>query len=129
MPRVTHHDGFNPMKKLLPALALLTLCASVCLAPSSAAAVPKMDVKVAVGVGSTTLVPRVPTIDLYDEMGMFLGEVGGRNPATFSNWGMQLSARVTAGKIFVDGKDITPLPPPHSLTHSLTTPNQPTRCS
>ena len=88
------------MKKLLPAFALLTLCASVCLAPSSAAAVPKMDVKVAVGVGSTTLVPRVPTIDLYDEMGMFLGEVGGRNPATFSNWGMQLSARVTAGKIF-----------------------------
>ena len=100
MPRVTHHDGFNPMKKLLPAFALLTLCASVWLAPSSAAAVPKMDVKVAVGVGSTTLVPRVPTIDLYDEMGMFLGEVGGRNPATFSNWGMQLSARVTAGKIF-----------------------------
>jgi len=88
------------MKKLLPALAILTVCASVALPPSSASAVPKMDVKVAVGIGSTTLVPRVPTIDLYDEMGMFLGEVGGRSPATFVNWGMQLGARVTSGKIF-----------------------------
>ena len=88
------------MKKLLPALAILTICASVSLPPSSASAVPKMDVKVAVGIGSTTLVPRVPTIDLYDEMGMFLGEVGGRSPATFVNWGMQLGARVTSGKIF-----------------------------
>jgi len=100
MLRVTEHDGFDPMKKLIPALALLALCTSVWLTPSSASAVPKMDVKVAVGIGSTTLVPRVPTIDLYDEMGMFLGEVGGRSPATFVNWGMQLGARVTSGKIF-----------------------------
>jgi hypothetical protein len=104
MPRVTHHDGFDPMKKLLPALALLTVCASVWLAPNSAAAVPKMDVKIAVGVGSTTMVPRVPNIDLYEGLppdpGEFIGTVGGRNPSTFTNWGMQIAARVTAGKIF-----------------------------
>ncbi len=91
------------MKKPLPALALLTLCATVWLAPSPASAVPKMDVKVAVGIGSTTLVPRVPSIDLYDAPppdGMYLGTVGGRTPSTFVNWGMQIAARVTAGKIF-----------------------------
>jgi len=89
------------MKKLIPALALLTLCAAVWLPPSSASAVPKMDVKIAFGVGSTTFVSRVPSIDLYvGEPPEFLGTVGGRRPATFPNWGMNLAARVTAGKIF-----------------------------
>jgi hypothetical protein len=86
------------MKKLIPALALLTLCSSVWLAPSSASAVPKMDVKVAVGVGSTTLVPRVPDIDLYSggpDNPVYEGTVGGRRPGTFPNWGMQIGARVT----------------------------------
>jgi hypothetical protein len=60
-----------------------------------------MDVKVAVGVGSTTLVPRVPEIDLFDpETGEFISTVGGRKGDTYPNWGLQLSARVTAGKIF-----------------------------
>ena len=98
------------MKKLIPALALLTLCSSVWLAPSSASAVPKMDVKVAVGVGSTTLVPRVPDIDLYshgpggpDDNPMFEGTVGGRHPGTFPNWGMQIGARVTFdNKVFFE---------------------------
>ena len=91
------------MNKRLPALAFLTLCAAMWLAPSSASAVPKMDVKIAVGVGSTTLTSRVPEIDLYDGPppdGMFLGTVGGRNPGTFANWGMKLAARITAGKVF-----------------------------
>ncbi len=95
------------MKKLLPALAITTLCASAWLAPSAASAVPKMDVKVAVGVGSTTLVPRVPSIDLYsygpggpNDMPVYEGTVGGRSRGTFANWGMQLGARVTAGKVF-----------------------------
>ncbi|TFH27416.1 MAG: hypothetical protein E4H00_09555 [Myxococcales bacterium] len=91
------------MKKLLPVLALLTLCCAVWLQPSSASAVPKMDVKVVVGVGSTTLVPRLPSIDLYSggpDDPVFEGTVGGRQRATFTNWGMQLGARVTAGKIF-----------------------------
>jgi hypothetical protein len=89
------------MKKLVSALPVLALCAASWLAPSAASAVPKMDVKVAVGVGSTTLVPRVPNIDLYDpDTGDFISTVGGRNPSTYPNWGMQLSARVTAGKIF-----------------------------
>jgi hypothetical protein len=96
------------MKKLIPVLALLTLCSSVWLAPSSASAVPKMDVKIAVGVGSTTLVPRVPSIDLYSHGPLgpgdppieYVGTVGGRHPGTFANWGMQIGARVTAGKIF-----------------------------
>ncbi len=76
----------------------------MCLAPSSASAVPKMDVKVAVGIGSTTIVPRVPTIDLYEggppDPGRYIGTVGGRSPSSYFNWGMQLAARVTAGKIF-----------------------------
>lgn len=89
------------MKRILSVFALLSLCAIVWLAPSPASAVPKMVVKVAVGVGSTTLVSRVPTIDLYrgDPPEYFL-TVGGRNPNTFSNWGMNLAARVRAGKIF-----------------------------
>ena len=90
------------MKKSLPALALLSLCA-FSLPPSSASATPKMDVKIAVGVGSTTLVPRVPTIDLYSggpDNPVYEGTVGGRNAQTYPNWGMQIGARVTAGKIF-----------------------------
>jgi len=94
------------MKKLIPALALLTLCSSVWLAPSSASAVPKMDVKVAVGVGSTTLVPRVPEIDLYSggpDNPVYEGTVGGRRPGTFPNWGMQIGARVTFdNKVFFE---------------------------
>ena len=89
------------MKKLLSALTLTVLCASAWLTPSSASAVPKMDVKVAVGVGSTTLIPRLPSIEIPDwqNPGETL-DVGGRKPGTFANWGMFLSARVTAGKIF-----------------------------
>ena len=98
------------MKKLIPALALLTLCASVWLAPSSASAVPKMDVKIAFGVGSTTLVPRVPDINLYsygpggpDDNPVYEGTVGGRHPGTFPNWGMQIGARVTFdNKVFFE---------------------------
>ena len=68
-----------------------------------------MDVKVAIGVGSTTFVSRVPTIDLYTPIipdsdppttFEYSGTVGGRNPKTFSNWGMNLAARVRAGKVF-----------------------------
>jgi hypothetical protein len=95
------------MKKLPSALALTILCASAWLAPSNASAVPKMDVKIAVGVGSTTLVPRLPTIDLYshgplgpDDNPMYEGTVGGRQASSYANWGMQLAARVTADKIF-----------------------------
>ena len=91
-----------PTKKLFPALALLTACVATSVMPSTASAVPKMDVKIAVGVGSTTLVARVPNIDLYDDMGTLLGTVGGRDPATFANWGMQMGARVTSGKLFVE---------------------------
>lgn len=83
------------MKTQLTAFAFVSLCAASLLLPSSASAVPKMDVKVAVGVGSTTLVPRFPTQTLTDPDGNVVGDVGGRNPATFFNWGMQLAARVT----------------------------------
>jgi hypothetical protein len=96
------------MKKLIPVLALLTLCTAVSLTPSSAAAVPKLDIKVAVGFGSTTLVPRVPSFSLYEgndpmNPGALIGTVGGRNPTTFFNWGMQLGARVTFdNKVFTE---------------------------
>lgn len=89
------------MKKLISALAIGTLCASAWLTPSSASAVPKMDVKVAAGVGSTTLVPRLPDIPIPNTMPPpDTVIVGGRNPGTFPNWGLFLSARVTSGKIF-----------------------------
>jgi len=91
------------MKKLLSVLAITALCASAWLAPSSASAVPKMDVKVAVGVGSTTLVPRLPAIEIPNWRPPPAPEtvmVGGRHPGTFANWGLFLSARVRAGKIF-----------------------------
>jgi len=95
------------MKNLIPALALLTLCAAASLPPSSASAVPKLDIKVAVGVGSTTIVPRVPFIDLYEgeppDPGEYIGTVGGKNASTFFNWGMQLAARVTFdNKVFTE---------------------------
>jgi hypothetical protein len=80
------------------ALALVT---ASWLVPSFASAVPKMVVKVAVGVGSTTLVPRVPKVDLYSgDPPEFIGTVGGRSPSTFENWAMFLSARVTSRKVF-----------------------------
>ncbi|MGB8222065.1 MAG: hypothetical protein WCF10_05735, partial [Polyangiales bacterium] len=91
------------MKQFLPALTLLTVCASAWLEPSPASAVPKMDVKVAFGVGSTTFVSRVPTIDLYSggpDNPVFVATVGGRHPMTFSNWGMNLAARVRSRKVF-----------------------------
>ena len=90
------------MKKSLAVLTVLAIATGTWLAPNAASAVPKMDVKVAVGVGSTTLVPRLPSITLYDPGPPIteLGTVGGRSAATFANWGMQLGARVTAGKIF-----------------------------
>ncbi len=91
------------MKKRLPALALLAVVAALWLAPSSASAVPKMDVKIAAGVGSTTLVTRLPTIDLYSggpDNPVYVTTVGGRQGASYPNWGMNLAARVRAGKIF-----------------------------
>ncbi len=89
------------MKKRLSALALLAFCAGLWFTPSPASAVPKMDVKVAVGIGSTTLVPRVPQVSIPNSQPPpdFV-MVGGRNPSTYLNWGMFLSARVRAGKIF-----------------------------
>jgi hypothetical protein len=89
------------MMKTLSVLALSSLAVSVLVAPNAASAVPKMDVKVAVGIGSTTLVSRVPSIDLYTgSPPEYVGTVGGRNPNTFPNWGMNLSARVRADKVF-----------------------------
>jgi hypothetical protein len=89
------------MKNRLSAFSLLVICAAAWLAPSSALAVPKMDVKVFLGVGSTTVVPRVPEIDLYaGDPPEYLGTVGGRNPSTFASWDVGLSARVRQRKLF-----------------------------
>ena len=91
------------MKTRFPAFALLALGAAFSLVPSTASAVPKMDVKVAMGVGSTTLVSRLPSIDLYSggpDNPVYVTTVGGRQGATFPNWGMNLAARVRAGKVF-----------------------------
>lgn len=91
------------MKNGFSASSLLVICAAAWLAPSSALAVPKMDVKVFLGVGSTTLVPRVPEIDLYvGDPPEFLGTVGGRNGGTFPNWDVGLSARVRQRKLFAE---------------------------
>jgi len=91
------------MKTRFPAFALLALGAAFSLVPSTASAVPKMDVKVAMGVGSTTLVSRLPSIDLYSggpDNPVYVATVGGRQGATFPNWGLNLAARVRAGKVF-----------------------------
>jgi len=91
------------MKTRFPAFALLALGAAFSLVPSTASAVPKMDVKVAMGVGSTTLVSRLPSIDLYSggpDNPVYVTTVGGRQRATYPNWGMNLAARVRAGKVF-----------------------------
>lgn len=100
-------DGCNPMKTRFPTCALLALGTAFSLVPSTASAVPKMDVKIAMGVGSTTFVSRLPSIDLYshgpdgpDDNPMYEITVGGRQGSTFPNWGMNLAARVRAGKIF-----------------------------
>ena len=75
------------MKKHASALLVLTLGLAAWLAPSPASAVPKMDVKVAVGVGSTTLVPRLPNIEIPNTMPPpDTVVVGGRNASTFPNW-------------------------------------------
>ncbi len=83
------------MKKLLPALALLTLCATVWLAPSPASAVPKMDVKIFFGVGSTSFVPRLPELTLPSG-----ALIGGRQSSSFISWQGGIAARVRSGKVF-----------------------------
>ncbi|RLB36524.1 MAG: hypothetical protein DRH30_14785 [Deltaproteobacteria bacterium] len=95
MPRVANLDGFDPMKRLFPALALLTVCASVWLAPASASAVPKLDIKIFFGVGSTSLVPRLPEFELPSG-----AMIGGREPTSFFSWQGGLAARVRSGKVF-----------------------------
>jgi len=59
------------------------------LIPASASAVPKLDIKVFLGVGSTTLVPRVPEFELPSGT-----VVGGRVAETRGSWQGGLSARV-----------------------------------
>lgn len=71
------------------ALALFAVCVSMWLIPASASAVPKLDIKVFLGVGSTTLVPRVPEFELPSGM-----VVGGRVSETHGSWQGGLSARV-----------------------------------
>jgi hypothetical protein len=71
------------------AVALFALCGSVWLIPASASAVPKLDIKVFLGVGSTTLVPRVPEFELPSGT-----VVGGRVAETRGSWQGGLSARV-----------------------------------
>ena len=75
--------------KSASAVALFALCAWTWLMPASASAVPKLDIKVFLGVGSTTLVPRVPEFELPSGM-----VVGGRVAETHGSWQGGLSARV-----------------------------------
>ena len=70
-------------------IALFVLCGSIWLIPASASAVPKLDIKVFLGVGSTTLVPRVPEFELPSGT-----VVGGRVAETHGSWQGGLSARV-----------------------------------
>ena len=83
------------MKKLASALFLLTLVGGFSLVPTRARAVPKLNVKVFIGVGSTTLVPRLPSFELDSGQ-----RVGGRQPSTFFSWQGGLTARVRSRKVF-----------------------------
>lgn len=68
------------------------------LVPTPAAAVPKLDIKVFFGVGTTTLVPRVPEFQLQSG-----AVVGGRVAETRANWQGGLSARVRFdNKVFTE---------------------------
>jgi len=75
--------------KSASAVALFALCAWTWLMPASASAVLKLDIKVFLGVGSTTLVPRVPQYELPSGT-----VVGGRVAETHGSWQGGLSARV-----------------------------------
>jgi hypothetical protein len=79
------------------AVALFALCGWMWLIPASASAVPKLDIKVFLGVGSTTLVPRVPQFELPSGT-----VVGGRVSETRGNWQGGLSARVRFDKAFAE---------------------------
>ena len=94
-PGARNPYGRDPMKKPFPALAFLTLYAAVWLAPSPVSAVPKMDVKIFFGVGSTSLVPRLPEFELPSGT-----VVGGRQSTSFFSWQGGIAARVRAGKVF-----------------------------
>lgn len=83
------------MTKRTAISAFLVFGSLLWLAPTPAAAVPKMDVKFYAGVGGLTLVPRVPVITLTSGT-----EVGGRSASSFFAWNIGVSARVRAGKIF-----------------------------
>ena len=83
------------MKNLVSALFLLALFCGLSSVPTRARAVPKLNIKVFIGAGSTTLVPRLPSFELDS------GErVGGRQPSTFFSWQGGLSARVRLRKVF-----------------------------
>ena len=75
--------------KSTSAAAFFVLFFSMWLIPASASAVPKLDIKIFLGVGSTTLVPRVPEYQLSSGV-----VVGGRVSETRGSWGGGLSARV-----------------------------------
>lgn len=83
------------MKQLPRTLALLTVCASVWLTPASASAVPKLDIKVFLGVGSTSFVPRLPEFSLPSGT-----VIGGRQSTSNFSWQAGLAARVRSGKVF-----------------------------
>ncbi|MEM7135329.1 MAG: outer membrane beta-barrel protein [Myxococcota bacterium] len=76
-------------------VATLVWAGAFAFSPATAAAVPKLDVKVFLGVGSTTLVPRLPELVLEDG-----SEVGGRQRSSFVSWQGGLSARVRSRKVF-----------------------------
>ena len=73
-----------------PFIVLFTVCLSIWLIPTSASAVPKLDIKVFVGVGSTTWVPRAPEYELPQSGAV----IGGRDGTTRLSWQGGLSARV-----------------------------------
>jgi len=93
-------EGFMQRKQATrsaSAVALFALCGWMWLIPASASAVPKLDIKVFLGVGSTTLVPRVPEFTLPSGT-----VVGGRVSETRGNWQGGLSARVRFDKAFAE---------------------------
>jgi len=80
------------------AASLVALAGLIWLVPSPASAVPKLDIKVFLGVGSTTLVPRLPEITLPSGT-----VIGGRQSETRGSWQGGLSARVRFdNKVFVE---------------------------
>ena len=86
-------------------LATLVWAGAFALNPATASAVPKLDVKVFLGVGSTTFVPRLPTIVL-DDAPIQLRSGSGKVPVSDSRLAQSLRHRTIPASRALDASQL-----------------------